>query len=106
MEGLQDVEQIDYKLGAQVLKLRWEVSSSDVWGMCRGCNACLGFVDTDVGGAAEVSRCQRAALGVVAATFSVRRSFVTQLILQQAGNSHSRVVAAAITGGGAKHRRH
>ena len=52
MEGLQDVEQIDYKLGAQVLKLRWEVSSSDVWGMCRGCNACLGFVDTDVGGAA------------------------------------------------------
>jgi hypothetical protein len=26
MEGLQDVEQIDYKLGMQALKLRWEVS--------------------------------------------------------------------------------
>jgi hypothetical protein len=25
MEGLQDVEQIDYKLGMQALKLRWEV---------------------------------------------------------------------------------
>jgi hypothetical protein len=25
MEGLQDVEHIDYKLGMQALKLRWEV---------------------------------------------------------------------------------